>query len=446
MPRKSKRQKLIEKKKAVIEELEELFEIPTLSDNWDGYDSDSDDESEDEAIRDIHALLVDELESIKAKRYICRGPYRSGNNCSNRFEQDLDEGEDGTSIPWLKHDEFLEKYRMSRDTFWDLVELIKDDEVFQAKDPRAREQRPVEFQLMTTLRAFGNDGSFSNGLRHVFATGKGSGLVYIRRVCTALRNKREQFIYWPDQVEREKISKRIEAICGLPNCIGIVDGTLFPLAFRPSTHDASNYKGRKHLYSISSIFINDDERFIRYYNAGWPGCTHDNRIARNSAPWTKHQEHFTPTQWMMGDSAFENTHFMVSCFTAPVGQAISREKEKFNSKLSKARVISEHTIGLLKGRFPWLRSIRKKITDEISTLRDVLLFLDACVILHNFLLMKKKEEDTNEDWLEDDDDASIMDDPGRLFGEGDELFLPVPEGSRPDMRRDQLMYFALDEL
>ena len=148
---------------------------------------------------------------------------------------------------------------------------------------------------------------------------------------------------------------------------------------------------------------------------------------------------------MMGDSAFENTPFMVSCFTAPPGQAISRERELFNSRLSKARVRSEHTIGLLKGRFPWLRNIRKKITDDPRTLRDILLFLDACVILHNFLLFKKKEEDTNEEWV-DDDEASVMDDPQRVYEEGDELNLPIPEGTRSDLRRDQLMYYAMDEL
>ena len=150
---------------------------------------------------------------------------------------------------------------------------------------------------------------------------------------------------------------------------------------------------------------------------------------------------------MMGDSAFENTNFMVSCFTSPAGVPISRDRELFNSRLSKVRVISEHTIGLLKGRFPWLRNIRKRLTDDPRTLRDILLFLDACVILHNFLLMKKKEEDTNNEWMDDDDDdVSTMEDPSRLFGEGDELHLPVPEGSRNDMKRDQLMYYAIDEL
>jgi hypothetical protein len=445
MSRHSKRQKLIKKKKLVIQQLEELLQVAQL-----GKDEDSEadfSESEIEELEDMHALAVDELEIIESQRYLNRGPYRSTDNSRKRFEQDLNEGnEELTSVPWLKADEFLEKFRMSRESFWDLVGLINDDPIFQKNDSRGRPQMPVSHQLMTTLRAFGNNGSFSNGLRHVFATGKGSGLVFNRRVCTALRNKRECFIKWPDENERVQISRRIEAICGLPNCIGIVDGTLFPLAFRPRTHDASDYKGRKHLYSISSIFINDDERFIRYYQAGWPGCTHDNRIARNSDPWINHQKCFSPTQWMMGDSAFENTNFMVSCFTAPSGQSISREKELFNRRLSKVRVISEHTIGLLKRRFPWLRSIRKKITDDPSTLRDVLLFLDACVILYNFLLQKKKEQDTNTNWMDNDDDASLMDDPSRMFGEEDELFLPVPEGARPDMRRDQLMYFAMDEL
>ena len=81
---------------------------------------------------------------------------------------------------------------------------------------------------------------------------------------------------------------------------------------------------------------------------------------------------------------------------------MSDKNTLFNKQLSKARVISEHTIGLLKGRFPWLRAIRKSVTEDKTTLKDIILCLDACVILHNFLLENKMEV-YEEDWLDDED-------------------------------------------
>jgi DDE superfamily endonuclease len=67
---------------------------------------------------------------------------------------------------------------------------------------------------------------------------------------------------------------------------------------------------------------------------------------------------------LVGDSVFENQWFVVSAFKKPRDQSIPRKQEKFNEKLAKLHIISEHCIGMLKGRFPWLQSIRLKITEE----------------------------------------------------------------------------------
>ena len=122
---------------------------------------------------------------------------------------------------------------------------------------------------------------------------------------------------------------------------------------------------------------------------------------------------------------------------------MSDENTLFNIHLSRARVISEHTIGLLKGRFPWLRSIRKTVAEDRKTLKDILLCLDACVILHNFLLEIKMEE-YEDDWL-DDDENSVIDDLQRCPSETDELNLPVPNDRPADYQRTQVLHF-LQEL
>ena len=69
---------------------------------------------------------------------------------------------------------------------------------------------------------------------------------------------------------------------GSTDCVGCVDGTLFDLAFTPSTEDFSDYFGRKGKYSLTCMVVNDDQRMIRYFHCGWRGTVHDNRVMENS--------------------------------------------------------------------------------------------------------------------------------------------------------------------
>lgn len=430
MPRLSRRKRAIEKASSSFRSILRVCIV------------DSDEES---SLEEAAVVSYGRLQRLHRTRYFDRGDtYRSHQRAQHRFEDDLDDAVDlADQIPWLNDDEFLRKYRMTRMAFNDLLNEIKDDPVFHNTDvdKRGRQQRPVSYQLMTTLKALGSEGTASSNpnLRDVFSMGRGTSLFYVRRVVQALRNLKEEYVKWPNREERKVIARRIEDKCGLPNCVGIIDGTLFPLAFRPQTVDAPDYKGRKHLYSISSVIICDDQRFIRYYVAGWPGSTHDNRIARNTKMWQTPDQFMQKNEYIMGDSAFENLWFMVSAYTATPGQPIEDDYAAFNKCLSRARVVSEHTIGLLKGRFPWLRSIRKVIKDDECTLAEILSFMDACVILHNFLLHRGLSNIENS-WQDDRDDLTDVDDVDRL-PPGDELNRAVPDGSPGDFRRTQLLYY-----
>ena len=404
-------------------------------------------DSSNSMLEDLLVLAYARLNALQASCYSECQLYRPPTYAVPLFTDDLHHVDIDKSgiFPWLNDSKFLQKYCMSRHAFWKLYSLIKDDDIFLPPPCNGKSQWPIAFQLMTCLKAFGEEGSGSSpaNLRDVFATGYGTSIVYMQWVVHAIRNLHDKYVSWPDANERKLIAHRIHQSCGLPNCIGMVDGTLFLLTFKPNRTDHADFKGRKHGYSLSRIFVNDDRQFIRYYSVGWPGCTHDNRIAGNSQLWRTPNEFFAANEYIIGDSAFEVNWFILPAYSSPAGATMSDEHTLFNKQLSKARVISEHTIGLLKGRFPWLRSIRKNITENKNTLKEILFWLDACVILHNFLLEHRLEL-YEEDWIEDDDD-SVIDDAHRRPSAMDELNLPVP-GNRPsDFHRTQVLYF-LQEL
>jgi hypothetical protein len=123
----------------------------------------------------------------------------------------------------------------------------------------------------------------------------------------------------------------------------------------------------------------------------------------------------------------------------PAGVSIPREHEVFNDAMKPLRVISEHTIGILKGHFPWLQSIRCRINDDKRSLKRILEYIDCTIILYN-LLMERKDEIPDE-WL-DLDDFSDIDDEGRApGGDDDVLNQAVPNNAPSDQRRLDLMVY-----
>jgi hypothetical protein len=134
------------------------------------------------------------------------------------------------------------------------------------------------------------------------------------------------------------------------------------------------------------------------------------------------------------------TGFFVAAFKKLPNCTPVRDQERFNNKLSKLRIILEHGIGMLKGRFPWLRSIRFVITEDIKSLKRILHVIDATIILHNMLVHFGEEEP--DDWI-DFDDFSDMDEAACApYDEADELNEAVPEwGSKCTRRNQNLQYF-----
>jgi len=62
---------------------------------------------------------------------------------------------------------------------------------------------------------------------------KGAVNKYVMQACNAILKYGEQVIKWPSIQEWQNISGRIRKAHGFVNCIWLIDGTLFPLAFAP---------------------------------------------------------------------------------------------------------------------------------------------------------------------------------------------------------------------
>jgi hypothetical protein len=86
---------------------------------------------------------------------------------------------------------------------------------------------------------------------------------------------------------------------------------------------------------------------------------------------------------------------------------LAHHKRKFNEIVKPPREISEHTNGILKGRFPYLREIRMLISDDPKTILRIVQLIHSVVLLHNFLI---NIQDEGDDFLHADDDIDDDDD------------------------------------
>ncbi|KAL7571872.1 hypothetical protein ACA910_002944 [Epithemia clementina (nom. ined.)] len=148
-----------------------------------------------------------------------------------------------------------------------------------------------------------------------------------------------------------------------------------------------------------------------------------------------HVEFFYHTQYILGDSAYELLPFVISAFKKPQGHQISHEKENFNQALSKPHVLPEHTIGIWKGCFPWLRWMRLKITNDPFSVQKILDYILCTVILHNFLIERKDK--IPDEWIELYDNEDV----GLSLPDDDPVNVPINANLPNDFRRQQILYY-----
>ncbi|OWZ12341.1 hypothetical protein PHMEG_00014514 [Phytophthora megakarya] len=245
--------------------------------------------------------------------------------------------------------EFLKSFRLYRPEFFRLVELLKDNSAFKAASgkPFRGGTHLHMLILLKFLGAYGNSNS-AIGIGMILGLAGGSAYNYLCRAVAAVLKLEDTAITWPDEAERRCIAQRIQAKHGFVNCVGIVDGTLLPLAPKPR-HNGEDYYSRKASYAVNALVTCDDGARVRSIVVGWPGSIHDNRVWINSPVALRPAGHFQCNE------RFRSSNIMIPAFKKPPKTELHPDNNYFNTRLAQVRIKSEHCIGLLKMRFQYLR-------------------------------------------------------------------------------------------
>lgn len=113
------------------------------------------------------------------------------------------------------------------------------------------------------------------------------------------------------------------------------------------------------------------------------GCTGaaPDSFAQTRANWHKHpSSFFSDGQYLLGDKGMKYTDRVLGPYKA--AESTTPNRRNYNFHLACLRVRSEHTIGILKGRFCSLKELRLDICSDKAFVRATDWIL-ACCVLHN---------------------------------------------------------------
>ena len=210
---------------------------------------------------------------------------------------------------------------------------------------------------------------------------------FVEAICRL----QDDFIKFPST--RAEISRKIEGFSEkskVPNVVAAIDGSHIPIKAPKENHE--DYFNRKHFYSYLVEGIVDSSGLFLSVATGFPGSLHDSRTLRLSdVYWAAENEDILmePTLDMggtvirplvVGDSAYPLKTWLLPVIKD--NGALNRDQKKFNKELSKARIVSEHTFGLLKGR--WGALLKHLDEDHWRTPNTII----ACYVLHNIALFE----------------------------------------------------------
>jgi len=154
------------------------------------------------------------------------------------------------------------------------------------------------------------------------------------------------------------------------------------------------------------------------------------------------KDYYDDNQYSGGDTAFDNSDVMVTTYRTPTWGALGSSKTNFNRFFASPRVITEHVNGIVKGRFPILQSIPLQLSENPKSMMNILLLIDVCVILHNFLTENNLNTDDAYFYKEFRPSESLFlrefHQAPPILDEMDELNQPIDPNAAKDTRREQL--------
>ena len=174
-----------------------------------------------------------------------------------------------------------------------------------------------------------------------------------------------------------------------------MDGSIIILRDKPQVNPEA-YFSRKKEYGINLQAVCDWNRRFIYVSMGHPAAAHDSTAFKDSRLYKNRSSYFHNHEYLLADKAYSLEKHIIVPYKDLHAQVPS--EAAFNYQLSIPHVKIEHAFGVLKARFPSLRSLPVRIgLDQQQGHNRVMMWISTCLVLHNWLHSIQEEED----WLDE---------------------------------------------
>ncbi|XP_041369909.1 putative nuclease HARBI1 [Gigantopelta aegis] len=247
--------------------------------------------------------------------------------------------------------ELISKYWFPRNSIIELIELIKND---VARPTSRCCALPVHiqnvgvffhflllhvFQVLATLR-FLAKGNFQSETGDIHGISQSSV-----NVCLTLCRRLDNINFPEGAADLRSIKGAFYNICGFPNVVGALDGTLISIQGMAGD-DEKIYVCRKGYHSLNIQGVEDANMRFLNINCKFPGSTHDAFILASSGV-SNIMENLPEGGWLVGDSGYPLKTWLMTRLTNPQTQ----QETRYNNAHCKTRTAFERSFGVLKSRF-----------------------------------------------------------------------------------------------
>ncbi|XP_058084530.1 uncharacterized protein LOC131232310 [Magnolia sinica] len=304
------------------------------------------------------------------RAYMFKQPTRFGDDERARFINSIIRATDRDCVTQL---------RMSREAFFLLCSQLREKTLLC--DSR---NVSLEEQVVIFLHTVGHNVR-NRVIGHRFIRSGETVSRHFHRVLDAVVSLYPVYVKQAGQEPPTDLQTNQNWASYFQDCVGAIDGTHIP-AHVPAL-DHACFRNRKGALSQNVLAACSFDMKILYLLAGWEGSASDARVLHNALTRTDDPLTVPNGKFYIVDAGYAHS----PGFMAPYrgvryhlqeyrsGRAPSNMRELFNYRHAQARNAIERCFGLVKGRFPILKTA---IQYAFETQVKVVI---ACFVLHNFI-------------------------------------------------------------
>ncbi|XP_041729142.1 protein ANTAGONIST OF LIKE HETEROCHROMATIN PROTEIN 1 isoform X2 [Coregonus clupeaformis] len=288
--------------------------------------------------------------------------------------------------------DWLEKFRMSRETFFFLCGKLKPR--LARQDTHFRRALPLEKRVAVALWRLASNIEYRT-ISGLFGVGSSTVCKCVRDVCHAIVTLlRPVYLRSPSEQEVEDSARHFLSRWGFPHCVGAV-ATLHTAILTPSANVTNYANPDGWLSVVSQVAVNGLGQFWDVC-AGFPGSTEPTAILQNSALWALASEGGLspdpPPSFMgkplryvlLGEPGYPLQPWLMKAYSMKEEDDVEEEEggltesqRVFNQRFVRAWCVAE--VALLRLRARW-QCLSKRNDCSLDVVPTMIL---ACCILHN---------------------------------------------------------------